>query len=263
MTPFVERLGRFTISYYSSHVEPRALLGAISRAELVGGKGRGGIKIFEAGGLRLVSRKYMHGGLLRAFTRDLFLRPARATKEAEIMAYVREKGLPAAAPFCAIEERLFPVCRIYLVTYLQEGAVELLDHLRQSTRRERLRCSRRLAELMWLMKESGVFHPDFHLKNVLVTPGKRLVFLDFDRSRRRTVSDRDMKSMFRRLARFADKMVLQGRLDGSDEEKALFVRTYARLSGTDPDGWMRGGGRRTYLNRLGWLVESLLYGRRS
>ena len=148
------------------------------------------------------------------------------------MAYLRQKSFPAVLPYCAIVERLFLVKRLHLVTYLEEGAVELLDRLRQSSRRERLRWVRRLARMMWLMKEAGVFHPDFHLRNVLVVPGGRLVFLDFDRAKKKCVSDKDMRSMFLRLERFADKMVRQGRLDGDGEEKFFFLKAYGRLSGS-------------------------------
>jgi tRNA A-37 threonylcarbamoyl transferase component Bud32 len=262
MAPLEKRTGRFTIFYYSSLLEPEALLRALSRGRMVEGRGRGGIKIIEAGGLKLVSRKYVHGGLFRAFTRDLFLWQNRATSEAEIMAHLGEKGFPVVVPFCAIVERLFLVKRLYLVTYLQEGAVELLEYFQRSTRKERLRCVRRLAELLWLLKQADVYHPDFHLRNVLVVPGNRLAFLDFDRARKRPVNDRDMNAMFRRMGRFADKMVRQGLLDTNDEEKTLFLRTYARLSGRDFTEEMRAAARRTsYLNRLGWFIEWLLFRR--
>ena len=264
MVPLKERFGRFTLFFYSSPIPAPTLIETISRAEVTADKGRGGIRIFEAGGARLVSRKYVHGGLFRAFTRDLFLSRGRATREADIMAYLQEKSFPTVVPYCAIVERLFLVKRLHLVTYLEEGAVELLDQLRQSSRRERLRWVRRLALIMWLMKEAGVFHPDFHLRNVLVVPGGRLVFLDFDRARKRSVSDRDMRTMFLRLERFADKMVRQGRLDGDEEEKLFFLRTYGRLSGVDFIDAMREGARRaSFSNRLGWFVESLLYRRPS
>jgi tRNA A-37 threonylcarbamoyl transferase component Bud32 len=262
MAPIEKRLGRFTVFYYSLPVEPSVLLDALSRAEAIEGRGRGGIKVVEAEGLRLVSRKYMHGGLFRALTRDLFFDQGRATLEAEIMTHLRKEGFPTVAPFCVIAERLFPVKRLHLLTYMEEGSVELLERLQSSTRKERLRYARRLAELLWLMKKAGVYHPDFHLRNVLVAPGNRLVFLDFDRAEKRPVGDEDMKSMFRRLERFTDKMVRRGKLEADEAEKALFLRTYARLAGVDFAPGMKAAARRTsYRNRLGWFVESILYGR--
>jgi hypothetical protein len=262
MTPIEKHAGKFTIFYYSSPLDPAVLLEALFQAGVVEGKGRGGIKIIETGGLKLVSRKYTHGGLFRAFTRDLYPGQGRATSEASIMAYLEESGFPVVPPFCAIVERHFLMKRLHLVTYLQEGAIELLEHLARSGRMERLRSVRKLAGLLWQMKQVGVYHPDFHLRNVLMAPGNRLVFLDFDRARKKPVSDKDMKSMFRRMERFADKMARQGRFEATDEEKAFFLRTYARLSGTDFTREMRAAAPRTYrLNRIGWFLESLLYRR--
>lgn len=262
MAPIQKRFGRFTILYYSSTLEPVVLFDALSRAVPVGGRGRGGIRVAEAQGLKLVSRKYTHGGLFRALTRDLFLDEGRAASEAEIMDHLLAKGFPTIRPFCVVVERLFLVKRLHLVTYMEEGSVELLERLQGCAKRKRLRYAQRLAGLLWQMKQAGVYHPDFHLRNVLVAPGDRLVFLDFDRAREKPVTDGDMKSMFRRLARFADKMVGQGKLKAIEEEKAIFLRTYARLSGVDFSPEMEAAARRTsYRNRLGWFVESILYGR--
>lgn len=262
MAPIEKRFGRFTVLFYSSPLDPSVLLDTLSQGAVAHGRGRGGIRFFQVEGARLVSRKYMHGGLFRAFTGDLFLDSRRASSEAEVMTHLRKEGLPVARPFCVIVERLFLVKRLHLVTYLVDGSVELLERLRASTRKERLRYARRLAESLWRMKRAGVYHPDFHLRNVLVAPGDRLVLLDFDRARRKTVDDGDMKSMFRRLARFTDKMVSRGTLPAVEEEKAVFLRAYARLSGVDLAPEMKAGARgASSLNRLGWFVESLLYGR--
>jgi tRNA A-37 threonylcarbamoyl transferase component Bud32 len=262
MTPIEKSFGRFTILHYSSPFDPSALFDALSRAASLGGRGRGGIRVAEVQGLKLVVRKYVHGGLFRFFTRDFFIDQSRAASEAEIMDYLLKEGFPVIRPFSVIVERLFLVKRLHLITYFEEGAVELLERLRSCSRKEGLRYARRLAELLWLMKRAGVYHPDFHLRNVLVAPGDRLVFLDFDRARKGPVTDDDMKSMFRRLERFADKMVRQGKLEPMEEGKAIFLRTYKRLSGVDFAPEMKAAARRTSLrNRLGWFVESIFYGR--
>jgi hypothetical protein len=255
-------VGRFTLFPYSSLVDPVSLLRALSAAEVIEGKGRGGIKIIELGGLRLVARRYLHGGLFRVFTRDLFLEQGRATSEAEIMAYLREKGFPVVAPFCAVVEKLFVVKRLHLVTILQANTVSLLEYLQEASGKQRMRAASKLAEYLWLLQRAGVYHPDLHLGNVLVTPDEDLVFLDFDRARRKTVNGGDMKSMFSRLGRFVSKMERQGLLTIDTKEKAMFLRTYARFSGSDLTAEMEGSARRTAIfRRLGWLTESLLYGR--
>ena len=78
-------IGKFTITYYSSVLDPAAFLHSLGEAPVIPGEGRGGIKIVEADGQKLVARKYTHGGLFRAFTGDLFLDRRRAFAEAGIM----------------------------------------------------------------------------------------------------------------------------------------------------------------------------------
>lgn len=262
MTVIEKRLGRFTIFYYASPLEPVSLLRDLDRARVVAGKGRGGIKILETGGSRLVARKYVHGGLFRALTRDVFLKRRRVTSEAEIMAYLQNGGFPVVAPFCAIIENLFVVRRLHLVTKFEENTMNFLEYLQRSGRMQRLRAVKKLAESLWRLELAGVYHPDLHLRNVLVTPERGLIFLDFDRARRRTLTEKDVERMFLRLDRFVDKMGKQGQLFIDRKEKALFLRAYLRLSGKDFAGKLeRTEKMRGYLHRTGWLFESLLYGR--
>lgn len=257
------RVGRLTIIPFSPLFEPASFLKAFPTGEKMEGKGRGGVRIVEACGARLVVRKYLHGGIFRALTRDLFIGRGRVVSEAETMAYLRERGFPVAAPFCAVVERLVIAKRLYLATTFEENTVNLLEYLEGCTgERQRLRLARKLARILWLLQQSGVYHPDFHLRNVLVTQEKELVLLDFDRAHRKTMSRRDMRSMFSRLGRFVAKMERQGRLKVSDREKAMFLRAYARHSGCDLTAEMARSARRSALfHRLGWLTESLLYGK--
>ena len=62
------------------------------------------------------------------------------------------------------------------------------------------------------MGQLGIYHPDLHLQNVLVTKVGDLVFLDFDRAHRKVVTKKDMESMFWRLNRFAEKKEIAGEL---------------------------------------------------
>ena len=71
-----------------------------------------------------------------------------------------------------------------------------------------------------------------------------------------------MESMFRRLGRFVDKMERQGQFSATGLEKTLFLKTYARLSGTDLTQRLAGSARRAGVRyRVGWFIESLFYGK--
>jgi 3-deoxy-D-manno-octulosonic acid kinase len=258
--PVEKTLGNFTIIYYSFVLESAAFLRVLADAPLVSGKGRSGIKMLEAEGQRLVARKYTHGGLFRKFTGDLFFARQRATAEAEILSYLRNTGFPVVMPFCVVIEERGLAKRLHLVTVFEDGAVDLLGYLRSASRRQRLRIAMRLAAALWRLERAGVFHPDLHLNNVLVTAEEKLLFLDFDRARRKAISRHDTESMFRRLGRFVDKMERQRRFSATRLEKALFLRTYARLSGVDLAKSLADSATRVALrHRIGWFIESLLY----
>ncbi len=185
----------------------------------------------------------------------------RVVSEAEIMLYLRERGFPLPAPFAAVIEKLFVLKRLYLITVFEEETVGLLEYLETCNKRERMRAAKRLAELLWGLQQAGVYHRDLHLRNVLVTREHRLILLDFDRAAKKPLTTGNVESMVRRLVRFTEKMERQGRLAVGAGEKALFLRTYARLSGHDMTENMRRGRKtRGLTQRAGWFIESLLFG---
>jgi 3-deoxy-D-manno-octulosonic acid kinase len=263
MTAAEKRIGRFTVIYYSPVQDPVALLRALAGAPLIPGKGRGGIKVIGFEDHKLAVRKYTHGGLFRVFTGDRFLSRRRAITEAETTNHLREAGFPAVRPYGVVVERRVLAFRLHLITFFEEGAVDLIQRIRTSPPKQRLRIARELGESFWRLERAGVFHPDLHLRNVLVTVAGRLVFLDLDRACKKAVGRKDIEWMFRRLGRFVDKMKRRGDLSVTPREKAVFLRAYARLSGYDPtDDLIRSAARDGLRHRIGWLLESLLYGKR-
>jgi hypothetical protein len=87
-----------------------------------------------------------------------------------------------------------------------------------------------------------------------------MVYLDFDGAFRKAVTKKDIKSMFWRLNRFAEKKENAGEFLISIEEKTFFLRIFERLSGLQimKDMAMQlENKRRSY--KLGWLLESFLY----
>ena len=150
--------------------------------------------------------------------------------------------------------------RLYLCTFMEEGAVSLLEHLKRSEKKARLRAIKRFAELLWQLEQAGVYLPDLHLRNVVLTRDGRMLFLDFDKAARKQLEQKDVESMLWRLARYADKMERQGVLKTYPYERALFVRVYERLSKRVlTEGLQKQLKTKNLFHRIGWFFESLLY----
>jgi RIO-like serine/threonine protein kinase len=212
-------------------------------------------------GKKLACRKYTHGGLFRALMRDLFFSAARSSQEVDVMLLLKRSGFPVVTPFATITEVGALRKRLYLCTILEEGATNLLEYLKQSGTKTRLRAVKRFAGLLWELERAGVYHPDLHLKNVLLTHDGNMLFLDFDKASKRSMRQKDVESMMWRLVRYIDKMQRQGQLRVDDRERALFLRTYERLSKRPiTEKMQRNLKRKSYFHKVGWWVESLFYG---
>jgi hypothetical protein len=254
---------------FPEEVEPpvdlSALIGSLANARNLENKGRGGIRIVNLAGKPVACRKYIHGGLFRGITGDIFFSGKRAIDEFQIMLYLQEKGFPIVSPCCVITKNYLLTKNPYILTYYEENSVDLLEFLSKASRKERYRVIKIFAELMWRMEGLGVYHPDLHLNNVLVQSGTRaLLLLDFDRARRKSISEEDMERMFWRLNRYADKMEREGRGKMESKEKLLFLRAYGRFSGSDMTGRMAAKAvRKSLLSKLGWSFEGLFYRRQT
>lgn len=263
MTEFTKIVyGQFSIYFAGKSVDPDSLIGRLNEASTIDGKGREGIKLIHMGDMNLACRKYVHGGLLRAITSDIFLTGRRALSEMTITRYIEDQSFPVVSPFCIMIENRFLTKRLHFLTIFEENSIDFLEYLQRSGKMTRLRAVRRLAELLYRLEILGIYHPDLHLNNVLITAERRMVLLDFDRSRMGKITKKDILRMFWRLNRFAEKMEKKGLITFSLMEKTLFLRTYRKLSGSDLETEMNKKARtKGWVNRFGWLVEQLLYGR--
>ncbi|MGD0233079.1 MAG: lipopolysaccharide kinase InaA family protein [Syntrophorhabdales bacterium] len=259
-----EQYRTFLVTCYAEPVPASDLVEKMLRAPTLRHEGRAGIRILDVGGKKLACRKYSHGGLFRAFTRDVFFSARRSAQEAEVMLFLKRSGFPVVTPFATITELGTLRKRLYLCTLLEEGALNLLEYLKRSGKRARLRAAKRFGELLWELEKAGIYHPDLHLKNVVLTLEGHMLFLDFDKASKRSIEQKQVKSMFWRLGRYVDKMQGQGELRVDEREKMLCLRTYERLSKRSIIGEMqRQLRRKTWLHKAGWFFESLFYGKSS
>jgi 3-deoxy-D-manno-octulosonic acid kinase len=258
----IERIdcGDYSV-YHTGGTAPQGLVEQLRKTPESRKAGRGSIRLFTSGDLRLVCRKYLHGGLFRALTKDAFITAGRGLEEMEVLLHLEEDGIPVVHPHAVICAKHSLFKRLYLITGEAEGGVELIDFLKTRPGRPRLRAVRDFARLLARLSSAGVYHPDLHLRNVLVLPDGSLVLLDFDRARRQTVTPKDAEKMLWRLKRFVDKMQEKKVLATDKKEEVLFLRVFSRLSGYDMvDRMAKKFRRKKALFRAGWRIEKLLYG---
>lgn len=243
-------------------VHAESLIKAIEESPWIEGLGRGRIKFVKVGDEDLVVRQYVHGGILRGITRDNYLTEKRVIKEFLILSYLRSRSFFCPEPFCGLIKRGLFSKKLFLVTRRIPGARPFYVILREKKGLERARYIFALAKLLLGLHSRGVFHPDFHLSNVVMDPSGNLFVVDFDRAKLKTAPKKgDLKKMILRLHRYAKKLEKKGDLELTEKEKILFLRTLNRLLRCDILQSIRRSLKRTeMIQKLGWFFESMIYG---
>jgi 3-deoxy-D-manno-octulosonic acid kinase len=259
-----ELFGDFIITYRQGLIDAALTMKEFSNPRDTLKRGRGEIKILSTGNRLLACRKYIHGGLLRGITGDIFFSENRAATELEIMMFLEERGFPVVCPCGYITKNNLLTKDLYLLTFFEENARDFLEFMRSSPRKERLRAVKGLALLFSEMAKLGIYHPDLHLQNVLVTQKRSLLFLDFDRAYRKIITKKDFKKMLWRLDRFTDKKSKTGEFFATSEEKAFFIRIIERAEGHHLIEDVKKGftGKRRFRD-VGWFLESFFYRKKS
>jgi Lipopolysaccharide kinase (Kdo/WaaP) family len=158
-------------------------------------------------GKRMVLRQYSHGGLLRALTRDIFLFGSRSFHELILNEEIRSCAIPTVEPIGAIHQitGLPPFYRAYFLSLEVPGALNLMQFFNEMGSkpfREKFSRKRKMIRSMGLLlrqfHQSGFFHRDLQLKNILVS-GDRILIIDFDRSYRKRIlsTGKRMKNLLR------------------------------------------------------------------
>jgi hypothetical protein len=133
----------------------------------------------------VVVRRNRHGGLLRWFTREYFLRPTRAPLELAASARLAEAGVPTPE---LIAYAVYPatgwLARCDVMTRrLPEGA-ELPAAWRTANAATREALLRAVAALLEALRRAQAWHPDLNLKNIYLTGqglNRTAYVLDVDR----------------------------------------------------------------------------------
>jgi hypothetical protein len=253
---------RSFLVYHNGEVgSPERFIESFMKAGTKIGKGRGEIRLFRAGGPMLAARRYVHGGIFRIVTSDVYLTPRRAVREFQILNLLEEKGVHVVHPICALATRSFPFKKLFLVTVFDEDGRDLVEAAMTLSGRSRLKLARDLARLVWHLLSAGVYHPDLHLRNVLVKSQGSLVLLDFDKAKVKAIGEKEMKRLVWRLYRYTEKLERSGVLTISPQERMIFLRAFSKASGyAIIEPLEKELGRRRAAFKFGWFLESLLYG---
>lgn len=145
-------------------------------------------------GERMVFRQYSHGGLLRFFTRKFYLLGSRSFRELALTEEILSCGIPTIQPIGAIHRFILPpLYKAYLLSLELPQAMDLIQFIREigsQPSSENLHLKRKTIRSAGLLlrqfHQSGFFHADLQLKNILMAGG-RLFLIDFDRSYRKEI----------------------------------------------------------------------------
>lgn len=236
------------------------LLPALSTDEL----GRGKVSFLSFQEKKLALKKYTHGGLLRAITSDMYLSEKRLLNEVKIIEYLSGSGVICPKFFLGVVEKTGIFKRLFLVTERLDGYRPLIEVLEESKGLNRLKYLYRLARLTSKLASLRVYHPDFHLRNVLSGPRGVLALIDFDGAEIKGPGSRGIRKMVLRLFRYIEKIGQKKRGFLKEGEKLFLLKAIKRLADLEARENLNINLRaRRIWYKISWFLESLIHGGKS
>ena len=216
----------------------------------------------------MVLRQYSHGGLLRAITGNLYLFGSRSFRELALTEEIRSCGIPTIPSIGAIHHLIFyPFYQAYFLSLEVPQALNLTQYFQEvgaSPSRQNLLLKRKTIHATGILirqfHQSGFFHGDLQLKNILVL-GDQILLIDFDRSYRKPILSihERMKNLLR-LNRSVEKWKRFG-LSITRTDRWRFFSAYAgedRKIRAAMEDVLRTYPIRFLLYRFGWKVEKII-----
>jgi tRNA A-37 threonylcarbamoyl transferase component Bud32 len=224
------------------------------------------IPLAERSSERALVRRYIRGGFLGRFSRELFLDigQPRPLKELKISDYARRAGISTPEVLAAVVEKVNGFFyRGALVTReinpaadLQEEALRFAPKDRPAVTNKR-RCIGSLGRLIARMHGAGIYHADLHLKNILKA-GEELYVLDLDAADIRNPLPEYKKRMnLLRLYRSAEKINRRRRVI-TRTDLLRFTRSYAAEMNSPESALLKDLLRMLPLWRVKWRLSDLL-----
>jgi 3-deoxy-D-manno-octulosonic acid kinase len=186
--------------------------------------GRGGARLVRAAGHDVVVRPYRRGGLMAWVLRDTYVGwHPRPFRELATLAALQRAGAPVVEVYGAAVHWLMPGCyRGWLVTRYLPGSQTLWEWICGTPPPQlRARVFAQVGRAVRHLHDSGGWHPDLNLNNILIGPFQEaadadVMFIDFDRAHGKGLG-RPPAADLERLERSAHKLDPAGiRLTSAD-----------------------------------------------
>jgi tRNA A-37 threonylcarbamoyl transferase component Bud32 len=186
-------------------------------------RGRSTIRIIQPD---MLVRPLMHGGFFRHITGKNFISPARTLRELQISSFLVSRGIltPEILGARILEKGFF--CNIDVVTRLVPGSTDLLAYL-ETSHSDGEQVLMESGKIIRRLHDSGVYHTDLHIKNLLLDNGKALWILDLDKAYRFSTLPAFLKKLnIKRFFRSLEKWSTQGRIHLPANWDKTFMQGY-------------------------------------
>lgn len=166
-------------------------------------KGRASVWFFNHNNIKGVLRHYWRGGLIGKLLQDQYfylgLEKTRVFQEFELLTQLKQKGLNVPEPIAAQVTKNGLVYRGDIITSAISGAQSVLDILkkRELTKHEKTQ----VAQCIATFHQSGVYHADLNINNIIFDDQGEVFLIDFDRGELREPKLNWQKSNISRLQR--------------------------------------------------------------
>jgi len=230
-------------------------------------RGRGRAPSISLGrGLRIVLRRYRHGGLLAPLTRSLIWGPQRATSELRVCIAAERAGAPVPRVLClAAWPVLGPLWSALIGTEEITGALDLVQWLREAqSPQTRYHLARQVGAAVRKLHDAGIEHRDLQLRNILVRGASQdVVIIDLDRARFHQDDGVPARRRAQNLGRLARSAIKNGLWDAGVDMRmrAAFRRGYLRGDRELRKNLLRFAGRercKLAAHRLSWPLRAAL-----